>query len=92
MAMLDMSRIVDSMIRRESPEGQQETAVVTAAFSTKVSSVAEAGVKLYIDTDVACTKAVAASGMTLESAAFAVDCAKQLMVAKTDYAVAYFSP
>ena len=92
MPMFDMSKVLDSAMYKESFEGIQQNTMATAVFSTKVSGVAQEGVQLYIATVEACEKAVTSSppSMTKEAASFAVDCAKQLMVAKTGYAVAYF--
>ena len=87
-----MGEMFKSAMRKDSFEGQQENSFATALMSNKVSAVGDTGLKVYLETTEFVAKALAlpVPSMTPENAAFALECAKEMMVAKKGYVVNFF--
>lgn len=93
MAMLNVQELLAQQLRANSAEAKIETKLAIGAFAPGVDKVSTGGVQFYIDTDVNCTKNSTGPTptMTAESAAIARNAALELMTAKKDYAVGFFT-
>lgn len=87
---VDLGLLMKGHLDARSPEAKTTGRVVTTVFAKEVDEVSIGGVTAFNDGSAAANKAVAAGDLTPEDAKLVKDCLRDLMIAKKDFATAFY--